>query len=184
METLLKISVIGNKDALSRIEPWLAKTMQEYLPARRFIITNNDPFPPGQNNCEMVAHLKGSGGYGNLDALHFRAGTITRVMMERNPDVDIAIRTDSGALNLNVPRQTGVHFDGQYAVVGMLGTRLKGAGAIMLYQSFVSQGYLGPRGVGHRQEANMSQVALLGVLPRWWNEYTRGVHLTSVSEAA
>ncbi len=184
MDTVLRVGVIGNRDTLKRIEPWLAKALQEFLPPRRFEITNHDPFPPGQNNCEMTNHLKGGSTYDGADALHFRAGTLTRVMMERNPEIDIAIRTDGGALNLKVPRPNGVHFDGQYAVIGMLGTRLKGAGAIMLYHSVFSQSFLGSGGLGHRQETSMSQIAVQAVLPRWWNEYSRGVHRVSESEAA
>ncbi len=183
-EVPLKIGIVGNKDALKRIEPWLTKAMQEYMPARSFEIGSLDPFPPGQNNCEITAALKPDNPLDALHQLHFRAGTLARVMLERNKFVDVAIRIDSGALTMNTPRIPGVYFDGQFAVVGMLGTRLKGAGAIMLYGGMVSQGYLGISGVGHRQETKMSETAILGILPRWWMERERGVHITPLTEAA
>lgn len=184
METVLKIGVAGNRDTLSRVEPWLAKALQEYLPARSFVISNHDPFPPGQNNCEMVALLRSAHPLGDMHGLHFRSGTIAREMLDRNPDIDVMIRIDSGALHMNVPKPTNVYYDSQFAVVAMLATRLKGAGATMLYSGMSTQGYLGGSGVGHRQETKMSEAAMLGVLPRWWMELQRGIHRARLSEAA
>ncbi len=183
-ETLLKIGVAGNRDTLNRIESWLTSAMQQYLPPRRFTISNHDPFPPGQSNTEMSTLVRPPKGLGAIQSLHHRSGTIARVMLERNPDIDVMIRIDSGGLQMDIPKPSSVYHDSQYGVVATLATRLKGAGAIMLYSSLSSQGYLGGSGVGHRQETAMSEVAMQGVLPRWWMELSRGVHRASTALAA
>lgn len=185
MNDVLKVGIAGNKDALNRIEPWLGIALQKFLPSRRISIAAHDPFPPGQNNTEMVTLLReGSSGLAPMHCLHHRAGTIARVMLERNRDVDVMLRVDSGPLQMSIPKPTNVFFDGQFAVVAMLATRLKGAGAIMLYSSMHTEGYLGTSGLGHRQESKMSETAIQGLLPRWWIEHTRGAHLKRFADAA
>ena len=182
--TPLRFGVIGNKDDLARIEPSLLAALQDYMPPRLIDITAHDPFPPGGKNDEVCSLLKGGKNLASIESIAHRAGTLAQFMLERTREIDCALRIDSGNLRMILPKPVGGFYDGQYGVVAMLAVRLKGVGAVMLYSSAHTQGFLNQSGVGHRQEADMSKTAILGVLPRWWSEMQRGAHLIRNAEAA